>query len=129
MTAEQQHDDTPLTPDEIAAEIKAAGIPLTAGNLQAMITAARAASERNEAADRETERRHRPHPLLVLTPEFMNEDTPRNWAERGELNAWKVGGRWFSTIADVEEWMIRTDRFPTKEAEERWRATMARRFS
>ena len=119
--------DEPLTPETVQAELERAGIT-TLQNLQEMIANARAASERSEAVDRETERRRRPHPLLGLTPDFMNADTPRKWAERGELNAWRIGGRLFSCVDDMEEWLIRTDRFPTRETEQRWRATMARRF-
>jgi hypothetical protein len=126
MRADQ--DQPELSADEVVAELRSAGITLTSQNLQAMAAAHKAASERVEAADRETERRHRPRSLLVLTPEFMDEGTPQKWAKLKELDAWKVHGRWFSTIANMEEWLIRTDRFPNKEAEERWRASMLRRF-
>jgi hypothetical protein len=121
MTADQPE----LSADEVLIELRNSGIT-TRLDLQNMIAAARRAERAPD--DAETERRRRPRALIGLTPDFMNEDTPRKWAELGELNAWKVGGRWYSCIAFMEEWLIRTDRFPSREAEERWRATMARRF-
>jgi hypothetical protein len=122
--------DTPeeLSADEVLVELQGAGIALTSQNLQSMIAAHLAANERNEAADRETERRHRPHALLGLLPESMDEDTAYRAAIRKELIAWKIAGRWFSTLADVENWLVGTDKFKTAEAEKKWRAMTLRRF-
>jgi hypothetical protein len=114
-----------LTPDQVAAELRSAGIALTSESLQKMIDAHRAEHEQR-SEERERERRQN-HPLIGLMPEHVDENTAYRAAIRGELVAEKCGGRWFSSIASVESWLRRTDKL-TKEAEVRWRATMARRF-
>jgi hypothetical protein len=121
MTAEEKPDDPPLSADDVLSELQAAGISPTRLNMQTFIAAARAAQVDD------IDRRHRPHPLLALAPPELGEDCIRKWATRGELNAWKVGGRWFSDIASMESWIIAGDRL-TEDALTRWRATMARRF-
>lgn len=128
MIADQDQPEE-LSPEEIVTEIRAAGIGLTKLDMQAMIEAHKATIERNEAADRETERRHRPHALLAFTPDFMNKDTPRKAAERGELKVQRVGGRLYCTIADFEEWLIRTDKFKgNKHRQQHWHAMIKQRF-
>jgi hypothetical protein len=109
-----------LSADEVLVELQGAGIT-TLKNLQEMIAAHRVANE-------QTDRRRQPHPLLGLTPDFMDEDVPRRAAQRGELDAWRIGGRWFSCIEAMESWLTRTDRFKNKEAEERWLKMIAHRF-
>jgi hypothetical protein len=127
MMASIDRDDDELSPDEIAVELQSAGILPTLGNLQAMIAAHLAESERNEEQDREAARRDKPHALLGLLPESMDEDTAYRAGGKG-LVAWKLGGRWFSTLAHTENWLVGTDKFKTKEAEKKWRAMMACRF-
>jgi hypothetical protein len=91
-----------------------------------MLEAHRAGHEREE---REAKRRGQNHPLLGLMPEHLDMNTVYRAAQRGELIAEKIGGRWFATLANAESWLMRTGRFKTEAAEERWRAAMGRRFS
>ena len=128
MMADADKPEELLSADEVLVELRGAGITLTSQNLQAVIAAHRAESERNEERDREAARRQRPHPLINFLPESMDEDTAYRAAIRKELVAWKIGGRWFSTLADAENWLVGTDKFKTAEAEKKWRAMMARRF-
>jgi hypothetical protein len=61
-----------------------------------------------------------------------DDETARRAAERGELIAEQKGGkhgRWFATVADMENWLASTGRwFKTEDAEQQWRATLRRRF-
>jgi hypothetical protein len=67
-------------------------------------------------------------PLKFLLPSHIAYETARKCAERGELHAQKVGGRWFSCAGNIEMWLRTTGRWFKTEAEERKWRTQTRRF-
>jgi hypothetical protein len=129
MAAIDQDDELP---PEIAKQMESAGIApeiATLKELIASIPSLLADRERVAALEREVEQRRVQWPLTPLLPIHVSPETGRKCAERGELAAQKIGGRWFSTVSDVENWLRATGRwFKTEEAERKWRAE-TRRFS
>jgi hypothetical protein len=124
MMAEKTDDELPeLSPDEFVGELRSSGIALTTQTLQSLIDAHRA-----EYKPDEIKRRGQSHSLLGLLPPHVDENVAYRAFQRGELIATRVGGRIYSSIANVEDWLSRTDRSGTKEDEAKWHATMARRF-
>jgi hypothetical protein len=110
-----------LSPEEVVAELQAANVPLTAGNLQAMVAKAR-------AHEHEAEQRRMQWPLLGLIPSSVNAEVARRAADQGVLIAERIGGRWFCTVSDMENWLKRTGRWFRSEAEEqRWRKMLVDR--
>src|SRR6266699_6386214 len=95
MTAEP---DDVMSPEEIAAELRAAGIALTAGNLQAMIEAARSAK---------TEAPHAVEmfPMKTTIPVHLSYEVARRAAVSGELHATRIAGKWFCSREDVSAWI------------------------
>jgi hypothetical protein len=119
MTATPENPDDLLSPEQIAAEIEAAGIALTAGNLQAMIEAARA-QDRTEARTVEL------LPLKPMLPSHVSYEVGRRAAASGELRAQKLGGDWFTTKADVADWLSTSGKwFESESAVEKWHAGIA----
>jgi hypothetical protein len=120
MTAEEPDDDL-LSAEEIAAEIKAAGIPLTAGNLQAMIAATRAGAEQTKVRAVEL------FPLKPMMPVHVSYEVGRRAAASHELPAQKLGGDWFVTKADVAEWLKGSPSrwFKSESAVAKWLAYIA----
>jgi hypothetical protein len=115
-----QPDDDPLTAEEVLVELQAAGIAPTLPNLRELIANARAHDEAKE--------RRQQWPLLWLVPAHVNEEVARRAADSGVLVAERVGGRWFCTVPDMENWLKRTGRWFRSEAEEqRWREMIGRR--
>jgi hypothetical protein len=105
--------DDVLTPEQIAAELRGAGIGLTKQDMQAFIANAR-------AHERPAVRKQ--WALLLLVPPHCNAEVARRAADRGLLLAERVGGRWFSTPGDMQDWLKRTGRwFKSAEAEQCWR--------
>src|SRR5436190_2520669 len=101
MTANpEKPDDDLLSPEEIAAEIKAAGISLTTTDLRQLIEAARAeASAKAEAREVEL------FPLKPCLPLHVSYETGRRACASGELHATKIGGDWFVSKEDVAAWL------------------------
>ena len=111
--------DDLLSPEQIAAEIEAARIPLTAGNLQAMIAAAR-------AQDRTEVREVQIYPLKACLPLHVSYETGRRACASGDLRATKIGGDWFVTKADVTDWLASSGKFfESASAVQKWHAALA----
>jgi hypothetical protein len=118
MAAEEP--DDVLSPEQIAAEIEAAGIALTAGNLQAMIAKARAEAEQTKAREVEL------FPLKPMLPSHVSYEVGRRAAASGELRAQKLGGDWFTAKADVADWLATSGKwFESESAVETWHAGIA----
>jgi hypothetical protein len=116
MTAEDP--DELLSPEQIAASISAAGIPLTAGNLQAMIAAAR-------AQDRAEARAIEIYPLKATLPLHVSYETARRACASGELRATKIAGDWFVAKEDVAAWLATSGKwFADESAVQKWRTAM-----
>jgi hypothetical protein len=113
---------TPKNPDDLLSpeQIEAAGIPLTAGNLQAMIEAARA-QDRAEARTVEL------FPLKPMLPPHVSYETGRKAAASRELPATKLGGDWFVVKRDVEVWLAEkpTRWFESEGDVQKWRTYIA----
>jgi hypothetical protein len=113
MTA-GNHDDL-LSPEQIAAEIAAEGIALTAGDLKQMIAAHRA--EASPKVEREVDL----FPLKAMLPLHVSYEVGRRAAAEGKLRAQKLGGDWFTTKADVTEWLTSTGKwFASESAVAEW---------
>ena len=111
MTAPDKPEE--LSPEQVAAEIKAAGFALTSASMRELIANAR-------AYERPAVRKQ--WALLLLVPPHCNAEVARRAADQGVLVAERVGGRWFSTPGDMEDWLKRTGRwFKSAEAEQCWR--------
>jgi hypothetical protein len=118
MMAEEPDDDL-LSPEQIAAEIEAAGITLTKQDLQAMLAAAKTGAK-TEAREVEI------FPLKPMLPLHVSYETGRRACARGELRAEKHGGDWFTTKADVAAWLMTSGRwFETEGAVQTWHAGIA----
>jgi hypothetical protein len=118
MMASTDRDDE-LSPEQIAASIVAAGIPLTSGNLQAMIEAVRA-HDRTEARTVEL------YPLKACLPLHISYETGRRACASGALRATKLGGDWFVAREAVSEWLASSGKFfESESAVQKWRAMLA----
>ena len=116
MTAEP---DDVLSPEEIAATLRDAGIALTAGNLQAMIEAARSAKT-------EAPRAVEMFPMKALLPLHVHYEVGRRACASGALVGTKVGNDWFVTEAAVKQWLTTSGRwFADEGAVQKWHAGIA----
>jgi len=110
-----------LSADEVLAELRAAGIPLTAGNLQAMIEAARSAK---------TEAPHAVEMFVLksVLPSSCSYETARRAAVSGALRATRIAGRWFCSREDVQRWLAEKPAywFTDEGALLSWRAALAK---
>jgi hypothetical protein len=99
MTADQDQ-PAELTAEEIAAELRGAGIGLTKLDLQAMIRAVQAEAK---VEPRAVEL----YALKVLKPDHLAYETIRRAAAAGDLRAHKFGSDddWFVAKADLQEWI------------------------
>jgi excisionase family DNA binding protein len=119
ITAENP--DDLLSPERITAELQAAGIRLTPGNLQAMIAAARA-----EAGAKAEAREIELFPLKACLPLHVSYETGRRACASGALRATKIGGDWFVTREAVSEWLASSGKFfESESAVQKWRTAMA----
>jgi hypothetical protein len=119
MMMAEEPDDL-LSPEQVAAEIEAAGIPLTAGNLQAMIAAARAEAEQIKAREVEL------FPLKAMLPSHVSYEVGRRAAASGALHAQKLGGDWFVRQEDVAQWLATSGKwFADEGAVQTWHAGIA----
>jgi hypothetical protein len=112
--------DDVLSPAEIATEIEAAGIPLTAGNLQAMIAAART-QDRTEARSIDL------FPLKPILPLHVSYEVGRRACADGDLRAVKIAGDWYARKEDVAAWLAEKPArwFESEAAVQEWRAYIA----
>ena len=118
MMAEEP--DDLLSPEQIAAEMEAAGIALTKQDLQAMIAKARADAEQTKASAVEL------FPLKPMLPSHVSYEVGRRAAASGALRAQKLGGDWFTTEADVAAWLATSGKwFADEGAVQEWRASIA----
>jgi transposase InsO family protein len=104
--------DPPLPP-EIAERMQSAGFSPRAETLMQIITDyRRLQAEAREKAEleRTAEPRKIMWPLKVRLPLHVLYETSRRAAERGTLVATKVGGRWFVTDDDMQNWLAATAR-------------------
>ncbi len=104
--------DPPLPP-EIAEKMEAVGLPPQMPTLLQIIeNFSRLKVEAREKAELEpaAEPRKDMWPLKVRVPTHISYETARRAAERGTLVATKVGGRWFVTDDDVQNWLAATAR-------------------
>jgi hypothetical protein len=118
-----ENPDDLLSPEQIAAEIGSAGIPLTAGSLHAMINAARAEASTKAAEARAVKL----FPLNPMLPSHVSYEVGRRAAASGALRAEKLGGDWFTTEADVAAWLTASGKwFDSESAVQKWHADIAR---
>jgi hypothetical protein len=122
MMAAPEKPDEELTPDQVVAELQAAGIALTLGNLNDMLAAYRAEHERSERQSAVEL-----FPLKATLPLHVSYEVGRRAAASGELRAQKFGGDWFVTKADVAAWLaVHPKRwFESEGALQKWVANLA----
>ncbi len=97
-------------PPEIAERMEAAGLKPEISVLSEIIANfPRMQAEARTKAERRSDVALQ-WPLKGLLPVDIAYETARRSAERGELRAEKIGGRWFSTEADVQSWLAATGR-------------------
>lgn len=115
--------DAELSPEQIAAELRGAGIGLTKLDLAAMIAAAKAGAEAKAAAGA---REVRLFPLKPMLPSHVSYEVGRRACASGELRAEKHGGDWFTTKSDVTEWLTSTGKwFKSETAVADWLSDIA----
>jgi hypothetical protein len=111
MTVPARNTD-PSLPPEIAERMTAAGLsPKLATLMQIIEDFARQqadAREKPEAA--RVAEPERGLPLKGLLPSHVSYRVGLQAAERGVLGAFKIGGRWFCTQAEMDRWLAATGR-------------------
>jgi hypothetical protein len=129
MAIQRDDDELPAPIAEALVDVGLAPEAATLKELIASLPRLLTDAKRVAELEREVEQRRVQWPLTPLLPIHVSPETGRKCAERGELHAQKIGGRWFSCVDNVENWLRATGRwFKTEEAERRWR-TETRRFS
>jgi phosphoribosylformylglycinamidine (FGAM) synthase-like enzyme len=122
MIADEPDDELSLSPEQIAAELRGAGIGLTKLDLQAMIKAVHAEAK---VEPRAVEL----YALKVLKPDHLSYETVRRAAASGDLRAHKFGtdDDWFVAKADLKEWIRAKPRrwFKSEGAAAEWLAYIA----
>jgi hypothetical protein len=121
MMADQDQPEE-LSAEEIAAELRGAGIGLTKLDLQAMIKAVQAeAKVEPRAVDL--------FPLKPMLPSHISYETGRRAAASGKLRALKFGSDddWLVTKIDVEQWIRDSPKrwFDSEGAVAAWLASIA----
>ncbi len=102
-----------LLPPEISEKMEAAGLPPQIPTLLQIIenfSRQQAEAREKTELERAAQQRRVMWPLKGRVPTHVPYETARKAAERGTLVATKVGGRWFVTDDDMQNWLAATAR-------------------
>jgi hypothetical protein len=111
--------DDELTPEQIAAELRGAGIGLTKLDLQVMIKAVQAEAKVEPRAVGV-------FALKPMLPSHVSYETGRRACASGALRATKIAGDWYVEKEDVRKWLASSGHWFTDEsAATKWLAYIA----
>jgi hypothetical protein len=102
----------PSLPREVVEKMTAAGLsPKLATLMEIIEDFARLQAEAREKPEgARVAEPERAFPLMSLLPSHVSYRVGLQAAERGVLGAFKVGGRWFCTQAEMDRWLAATGR-------------------